>query len=171
MITCYNSTKGTVDRNDQSIAHYSVRRRTSRWTMRTFHFMIDVAALNSYHLFLQVHSEEYLRQQLGTQKNQWRRLFLEKLAKELMSSEMTRRHEEFLRNGFRGCHKSLRSSFEICGLSTDRGESAPAAAAAPSSRRRCTLCSRGKDRKVNATCSECLEPTCNDHGKVICSRH
>lgn len=169
MITCYNSTKGTVDRNDQSFAHFSVRRRTCRWTMRTFHFIVDAAALNSYHLFIEVHDNEYIKQRLGSQKTQWRRAFLEILAKQLMAREMSRRHQAFVETRWLGCQKNLRTSYGICGFNI--GPVAAIAMRNPQTRRRCSLCGRDKDRKVATFCSECFEATCAEHGRFVCNRH
>ena len=55
----HNSTKGTVDRNGQSMDHFHVQRRTNSWTMRTFQFLTDAVVLNSYHLFVEAHTKKY----------------------------------------------------------------------------------------------------------------
>ena len=46
ILTYYNSTKGTVDRNDKSMDNYCERLRYNCWTMKTSKFLIDAVALN-----------------------------------------------------------------------------------------------------------------------------
>ena len=168
MIECYNSTKGTVDCNDQAIGYYSARRKTHRWTMRTFHFIIDAAALNAYRLYLQAHSTAYLRENLGGRSTAWRRVFLEKLSEQLMTETRKSRFLELQNSQWAGCKNHLHNSFRICGLQAQQTLlQQPISGTA----RRCTLCGRTRDRKVKTICCECHEPTCTEHGKLLCSRH
>jgi hypothetical protein len=43
----YNSTKGAVDTFDQLISNYSCARKTLRWPMRLFYFIVDTACVNA----------------------------------------------------------------------------------------------------------------------------
>jgi hypothetical protein len=47
----YNSTKGAVDSFDQQIAYYSCARKTNRWPMRLFYFLLDTASYNAFVAF------------------------------------------------------------------------------------------------------------------------
>ena len=167
MIECYNSTKGTVDCNDQAIGYYSARRKTHRWTMRTFHFIIDAAALNAYRLYRQAHNTSYLRENLGGRSTAWRRVFIEKLSEQLMTATRKSRFCELQNSQWRGCTSTLRNSFRICGLHGEETSPQPP----PGTPQRCTLCGRTRDRKVKTICCECRQPTCAEHGKLLCNRH
>ena len=44
----YNATKGALDSFDQETNGYACSRRTRRWPMRLFYFLVDAAAFNAY---------------------------------------------------------------------------------------------------------------------------
>lgn len=48
MIIDYNQTKGGVDVADQMLETYSCQRKTNRWPLKFFEYMIDVSALNGF---------------------------------------------------------------------------------------------------------------------------
>lgn len=48
MILDYNATKGAVDAFDQQVGYYTCARKTRRWPMRLFDFIIDAACLNAF---------------------------------------------------------------------------------------------------------------------------
>ena len=77
------------------MGYYSVRRKTHRWTMRTFHFIIDAAALNAYRLYLKAHNTAALRESLGFRTTAWRQVFLEKLSDQLMANTRESRFHQF----------------------------------------------------------------------------
>jgi hypothetical protein len=52
IIIDYNKNKGGVDTLDHLIENFTCRRRTNRWTVNCFFYMLDVAACNSFFLFL-----------------------------------------------------------------------------------------------------------------------
>jgi len=43
----YNATKGAVDSFDQETKGYTCSRRTRRWPMRIFYYLVDAAAFNA----------------------------------------------------------------------------------------------------------------------------
>jgi len=47
----YNATKGAVDAFDELVGNYSCGRKSNRWPMRLFYFMIDTAGVNAYVMF------------------------------------------------------------------------------------------------------------------------
>lgn len=51
IVLFYNRTKGGVDRQDHLISKYTCCRKTEKWTLRLFMFLIDAAALNPFILF------------------------------------------------------------------------------------------------------------------------
>ena len=47
----YNATKGAVDAFDQEVWYYTCARKTRRWPMRVFFFIVDTACLNAFVLW------------------------------------------------------------------------------------------------------------------------
>ena len=64
------------------VQYYSCKRQTKRWPMVFRYNMLDVAVMNAYTLFIDVHTE-YMND-----VNQKRRLFLKELVKELVMLHM-----------------------------------------------------------------------------------
>ncbi|OWR55287.1 transposase [Danaus plexippus plexippus] len=80
MVEFYNKTKGGVDLMDQLCHKYSVSRRTKRWPMAFFFGLMNIVGVNSYVLM-----------KMATNKNIKRRLFLKKLAIDLITPQMEER--------------------------------------------------------------------------------
>jgi len=51
MVLDYHATKGAVDAFDQEVGYYTCARKTRRWPMRLFFFIIDAACLNAFVLW------------------------------------------------------------------------------------------------------------------------
>jgi hypothetical protein len=51
IISHYNKTKGTVDCLDKMVEKFTCRRRTQKWTINIFFYMLDIAARNAYALY------------------------------------------------------------------------------------------------------------------------
>ena len=49
----YNHKKGDVDSHDQMCALYTTARKTNRWPMRVFYWIVDSSALNAFVIFTQ----------------------------------------------------------------------------------------------------------------------
>jgi hypothetical protein len=52
MILEFNRTKGGMDNADKLVREYSCARRTSRWSLRLFINMLDIAALNAFIIWM-----------------------------------------------------------------------------------------------------------------------
>lgn len=74
MIHDYNMTKGAVDAFDQQIKGYTCTRKTRRWPMRLFLFVVDAAAFNGCALWLLKNPTWMDR--MGSKRLDKRRLFL-----------------------------------------------------------------------------------------------
>lgn len=81
----YNRNKGGVDNLDKVIAAYSCRRMTARWPMAVFHNMIDVSSYNSFVLWRELNPDW-----MPERRNK-RRVFLERLGKDLAREHVERR--------------------------------------------------------------------------------
>src|SRR5664279_3402526 len=77
----YNSTKGAVDSFDQQIGYYSCARKTNRWPMRLFYFIVDSACFNSSVVF-RMSNDEWKGKE-GKRRDQ-RRLFLLQLGEQMV---------------------------------------------------------------------------------------
>ena len=82
----YNRTKAGVDRVDQMIRTYSCQRKTRRWPMKFCHNMLDIAAFNAAVIFLCTNPE------VDHGKLQRRRLFLHKLAMDIIAPAIQQRN-------------------------------------------------------------------------------
>lgn len=78
IITTYNETKAGVDKADQKLRHFSVKRKTRRWPMAVFSNMIDISALNAFIIYISLHPDD-----MGTKSGK-RRKFLIQLGLELV---------------------------------------------------------------------------------------
>lgn len=85
----YNQTKGGVDTFDHLLALNSCRRKTNRWTLNCFMFMIDAACQNAFSLF-KLKSKRF-NQPLS--KNYAKDDGLEEIGKSLIHSNISSRIE------------------------------------------------------------------------------
>jgi hypothetical protein len=85
MILHYNRTKGGVDNAYKLVREYSCARHTSRWPLRLFMNMLDIAALNAFIIWM-------LKNKDWNQSKPNRRYrFLFELGKELTNPNILRR--------------------------------------------------------------------------------
>ena len=127
IILHYNRTKGAVDTLDKLLRTYSCQRKCRRWPQVFFGHLVDIAAYNAFVVFLS-RFEDFMKG-----KSHRRRLFLEKLALEMMAQQLERRQRT-----------------QPAPL-----ETRPLAAFSDQSRKRvrCSSCPRDKDRKTEKQCS------------------
>jgi hypothetical protein len=95
----YNCTKGAVDSFDQQIGYYSCARKTNRWPMRLFYFIIDAACFNSSVIFRM--SNDAWKENEGRRRDQ-RRLFLLTLGSKWLCQQYTIRVNEYYALCFAG---------------------------------------------------------------------
>ena len=77
----YNSTKGAVDTFDRLTSYYTCSRKTLRWPMRVFYFIVDAACLNAS-VLLPMRNHQW--QDEVTKKHDSRWLYLLKLGEQLV---------------------------------------------------------------------------------------
>lgn len=85
IILNYNKTKGSVVTLDKMIAHYSRRRKTSRWPNIVFANILDILVSNAFVLFVNVRPNRNVKQHFR------RRLFIETVGEPLIKEYMARR--------------------------------------------------------------------------------
>ncbi|XP_069589943.1 piggyBac transposable element-derived protein 4-like [Ranitomeya imitator] len=152
IITFYNATKGGVDTADQMCSTFNVSRNIKRWPMVIFFAMLNLGGINSQVIYLE-NKLEPLR----------RRLYLKKLAHELVLGELRRRSVKTIGipSGLQVQLKRFRPE--------DDGEKSPSAP--PHKRRRCTTCQTesGTRRLSNYECLKCHKAICLTHAKMVCN--
>ena len=138
----YNRTKGAVDNVDKLVRTYSTIRKSRRWPMVVFGNLLDLAAYNAYVLFSHVHPE------YEAGKSHRRRLFLEKLALDLVQDAVSDRAAAV---------DSVTAGVPVDPMSN-----------LPRQRLRCRSCPRNVDRKTTERCSKCCLPVCKRHLTSVC---
>ena len=171
VILHYNATKGGVDLCDAMLEAYSTRVPTRRWTTSVFLFMVGVAALNAYHVFItNVPDSEKSNARRGG-----RRLFLQDLGLALCKLQMEERAAAYVATG--GHHRHIVVALERC-LGRPlviQPVTDPAPSVAPS---RCHVClgnkrgagyraERNKMKKVKTVCSTCGRHACEQHFSTV----
>lgn len=156
----YNQTMGGSDVLDQLVGYYSCRRTTNRWTMRVFHYLMDVVTANTFTLLREMQTAEEMQQRFGKERSQ-RRIFREKLAMALMRPHTETRFQRY--ENFRGVSKQLQESFRISGFQKPiivdldlKNNKKPSAG----------RCHRCENRKSRNTCTSCSKFVCNEHSRV-----
>ncbi|XP_071051100.1 piggyBac transposable element-derived protein 4-like [Onthophagus taurus] len=162
IIKYYNSTKSGVDTLDKLLREYTCRRSTRRWPMSLFQNFIDIAAYNALVIWITKNPEWESK---SSMKNK-RKIFLEILAKELVTEYIERRAQRF-ENNATGLHKHIAQAFEAYGRPIRRKNQTPQTS---SKRSRCHVCV-GNDNKYSKKCEQCNNFICHNHTvptKILC---
>ena len=148
VILYYNSTKGGVDTLDRMVRTYTCKRMTRKWPFALFYNMIDVSAVNTFIVWLELNSEN---PNINIKK---RRNFLLQLGKEVAGVKTQP-------------DPSLKVSISTASApkrkNDDNDDTAPKL-----KRQRCSLCDRNKDRKSRFVCFVCEKYVCGEHSNFIC---
>jgi len=150
----YNASKSGVDNLDHLVSNYTSRRKINRWPVVLFANMLDVSAVAAFIIYIS-NFAEWRAKQLRSR----RRLFLVELGESLVQSHILDR----IRNP-RAVQKRARSSLSTLGYlnrTPTRGDQQPR----QPKRKRCSLCPRTVDKKVQQVCDECGETVCNEHSQ------
>jgi hypothetical protein len=139
IILDYNKYKAGVDTLDQLVRSYSCRRKCRRWPFTMFCNLLDIAAYNSYILFIALHPN------YANRVSHKRRIFLQELAKSL-----------------------LPPTLEIHPLAPIQQLPAPGPIR-PRGTTRCHVCPRNEDKKTRLVCSNCQKSVCKHHSKIVCN--
>ena len=161
IIIDYNRTKGGVDTVDQLCHTYSVKRSTRRWPLCLFYGLLDIAAVNSFVIFM------YNNPTFHHKENCKRRFFLEELALDLMKPQLQNRqsHPEGLTSQTR---QAMASVGYPC-LERPKPPRPLTTRASAKKRKRCSFCPSDRDRKVFTECEICLMRVCPEHSRKTTS--
>jgi hypothetical protein len=147
IILHYNPTKGAVDNVDKLVRTYSCQRKSRRWPMIFFQNLLDIAAYNAAVVFFAVNPDFFKG------KPQRRRLFLERLAMDMIAESVQNRKQ------FRP--QEMLVPPRLPDRDTDITQQ-------PMKRIRCALCPRSTDRKTVVKCSSCNNSICEEHLQKLC---
>lgn len=178
MIEYYNQTKCGVDTADQLIRNYTCKRKTNRWPVAFFENMLDMSALNSYVLWLEVNPG------WKEKKSYKRRLYLEELGealvRPLLCQQNTQSNFAFTARIENDTSPSVStsstpiSSRSSTPVSRSHTPEMPAIRTTTTSKRgRCSFCPSNIDRKTSHRCAECKKFICGTHQHTMhyCDSH
>ena len=150
IITFYNATKGGVDTVDEMCGTYSVARKSNRWPLTLFYFLLNVSGINSQIIF-----------QANTDSQHIRRDYLK-----LLSLDLVRRHMQY-RSTLETFPVQLKERIrKFTGVPEEIQEEIQEPP--QKKRKRCEACPRNMDRKTQLSCVKCKKQVCKDHSAVVC---
>ncbi len=118
IILFYNKTKGSVDAFDQKIEKFTCRRKSNRWPLNVFMFMLDVAAINAAVLYNLKHPD--------LTNTRLRRRMLEELSCYLIQpSAIQRYNASSLQNHIGFCKRIMMSYHKVIKLDQTASAAAP----------------------------------------------
>ena len=154
MVLDYNATKGAVDAFDQEVGYYTCARKTRRWPMRLFFFIIDAACLNAFVLWT-IKNPQWKDHNRSTRLDK-RRLFLLEVADHFISPMIARRAAD--------PSISHQPSVAKAMLAINvKPTSSPSSLNPAKMRGRCQSCPRKKDIKSEHRCAKCNNFVCGKH--------
>ena len=148
----YTGRMGGVDRFDQKRCYYSVSRRSRRWWLRLFYFLVDTCIVNAHILHTSVHPDDCLSQ-LQFRVNLFRGLvcnYSSKARRTSLQMNFVRRRRHKADKKPTGVPDNIRT----CSVGLHMPAELP-------SFRRCRLCStKAHNRRSRIQCSTCHVPLC-----------
>jgi hypothetical protein len=165
IIEAYNDYKGGVDALDWRIEKYTCRRKTARWTLNVFFYLLDVAAANAVVLSKLVF---VLKNEPRNLSPRYRKDALEKLARSLLQPCIDDRISKW-QVSRQGIPRELQHLAMSLGfLSSTPGGAHGQLQVPRNSSGRCHLCPRSLDRKTRMNCVFCVRFCCKEHCSQLC---
>ena len=154
----YNKQKGGVDTLDKLLATYTCKRKTNRWPLNCFFYIVDCAAYNAFVLknIKYTQDKNLIRE---------RRFSLESLAFELIKPFIELRKIKLAQNNFKHVNSRLIDSIRKVSNFFIK----PVESEKQVNRKNCQLCYlEGKKTKISNICEICKNWICKDHLKKYC---
>lgn len=159
MILDYNKSKCGVDLADQMVGTYSCKRKTNRWPVALFSYMLDTSALNAYVVYTSIFPE------WNENKSYKRRIYLKELAFELIKPQLLHRSSVPCGPNASRLLRSIQSTVAPPSppLTPTPPETEPLAKK-PKSRSRCGYCVyKSNSTKYANYCAKCRKAVCPAH--------
>jgi len=160
MVHFYNETKGAVDTLDHLVANFSCGRKTNRWPLNVFFFLLDIAAFNAFVLSSQ-------RQPVFSNINRQRRRSLETLAACLVDQCTVSRTSDWEATNGNGISNSQYESAVERGYVGKKRRSSHSISSS-SGLGNCFLCNVRK--RSRNSCVKCDRHVCKEHSSFICRK-
>ena len=154
----YNHKKGGVDSREQMCALYTTARKTNLWPMRVFYGVIDSSALTAHLIFTHIVSA------FGGKRPDKHSKFLNELAISLIVPHAKRRlvvpqTPHIVKQIIRSCGILPPQTKVVQSMNKP----------STSSRKRCFLSRRSKDKKCRFTCNRCNKSIGEEYSKMLCN--
>ena len=168
IISHYNANKGDVDTVDNLISTFTCRRKSNRWTMNCFFYILDVAASNAFILFAL--NKNIKNETLFHDVQRQRKKGFEDLALSLITKRKESRATQLDLTNFKGVKSDVQEIFkrslnleDLSAFKTHPKK--PIMDQSPKSRR-CEYCHHLPQNKLSA-----LKTQCQDCNKFCCKNH
>lgn len=154
IVSFYNATKSGVDTMDMKCSNYSTNRKTRRWPLAIFYYILNIAESNAYNLYkLYPNSQQISRYE-----------FLRKLGLSLVNPYLRRRLT------IPNLTKELVDLIEATlGEQSNKKQNSVIKSDKLEKRKACRYCPYKKKRATMYKCIECETPTCLQCSKKICN--
>lgn len=155
VISFYNNTKGVVNELAKMCTVYSVARMSRRWPLAVFYRLLNIAGING----ITIHKANNPIEKIT------RAEYLKGLALELIKPQIADRLQKHT------IRKSLKRKISnFLGLGGQETPGLPPVKRGSNTPGRCSVCSRGRDRKTRVCCDRCQKFICKEHYVIICVR-
>ena len=144
-----------MDSLDQLVYSYMSKRKSRRWPLCFFHYLLDVAGVAAFVLWTFKHSNR------KAGKSHKGRLFLQKLTDQLVENKIQRRIT-------RGrLSQAAKRALQQIGYSLTQEVGRQITTTRVPKRKKCHICLRNIDRKTLDVCSRCNQNVCAVHSDSI----
>ena len=156
------------------IEKFTCRRKSSRWTMNCFMYVLDVAAYNSFVLF-SIKTPDFI----NSLKNRSRRLSLENLSKSMIRPLIENRLQVFSSMNFKHIKSSFFDSVNKTGINyaksvTPQTTPVISPACSPTKHKKRGKCyhqeclNANHSKRPRTICDFCSKFICENHKKISC---
>ncbi|XP_042217412.1 uncharacterized protein LOC121863017 [Homarus americanus] len=152
IINYYNRKKSAVDKFDQMTKQYSCSRKTNRWHLCMFYFIINAATINAWVIS---NNNKKTQQEVEQARGQ----FMQDLALRLVTPWAQKRIDSG--NLGRRLQWTKKDMVKINVPKQSVPPSLPIA-------KRCGSCTGEEERKSQSVCIACYEPVCDLHSYITC---
>ena len=162
IIEYYNSTKGGVDAFDEMCALYSCHRRTRRWPLCMFFWMVNAAIINAMVVY-----KSNLEKTGGTRPPKRRRFMLD-LARKFIQPWAQKKL--LIANLPRQLRTLISTVCDLSSVANTHYPPGKVLADCKYPQVRCAECPRSTDRKSRVRCVKCQRPVCQSHFYPTCTK-
>ena len=154
IVLTYNQTKGAVDTLDQMCQNMNCGRKTRRWPLCMFYNILNIAAINSYVIYV----HQFFKYALGTTPSSRLNFMID------LQQQLTRPWQ-IQRAAIPSLNKELKTAIQKVLKRDNEPQQSPMQ---KGPRKYCSYCHYSKRRLTTVYCAACSKPICGEHQKKIC---